>query len=174
MTGVKIIERDGARYRITIEQDQFADDPNKSSYWRVHSFNHRHVHFTDPDEQDEYEIKKMIESGRAYWLDYSEHGNCRWSLQGRQAMPDFDSVGKAGLLEYTASDTPTKEEAEQFINLYTQWCNGEVYSVTVECLKTCPTCNHEDVDGDSRWTHGDVYADDIEDATTDAIDAVTQ
>lgn len=95
-------------------------------------------------------LRKKLEAGTAFLLSYFEHGNCTWSLKGEGHTCQFDSVRVAGLLVWSGSpkgcgyaDIPAGENwdkkhwktdfksrqksAREFLDLYTDWCNGTCY-----------------------------------------------
>lgn len=114
----------------------------------IYSFCNRHVNFAGPSK-----LEALIEEyGKdVVFLSYFEHGLCKWGVAGSMSgMPDFqwDGVDYAGLwvpdkhLLEDAKELNEKERGErmelwakQACELYTQWCNGEVYGVIVEAYK---------------------------------------
>lgn len=80
-----------------------------------------------------------------FLLSYFEHGLCRWGVQGSMTgMPDFrwDGVEVAGFLELNLSDEnrtwwdeksddEKREMAASMCEVYTDYCNGEVYGYTL-------------------------------------------
>lgn len=114
----------------------------------IFSFSNRHVNSIDKERTDQL----LHEHGKdAVFLSYFEHGNCLWGVKGSMgSMPDFqwDGVGTAGLWipdKYLIEEAEKFDEkerrakmeewAKQACELYTQWCNGEVYGVIVKAYK---------------------------------------
>lgn len=114
----------------------------------IFSFSSRHVNNIDRDRTDEI----LHEYGKdVVFLSYFEHGLCKWGVSGSMGnMPDFrwDGVGCAGLWipdkylieeaeKYDEKERREKMEewARQACEVYTQWCNGEVYGVAVEVYR---------------------------------------
>jgi len=110
----------------------------------IFSFSNRHVNSIKQEQAEAY----LEEYGEdAVFLSYFEHGLCRWGVKGTMSnMPDFrwDGVGTAGLwipdkcLLEEAKNMKGQERREkmeewagQACEVYTQWCNGEVYGVVV-------------------------------------------
>lgn len=110
---------------------------------------------TEPEAPDYTEgLKKIVRLTDNVALSYFEHGNCLWGVAGTMGnMPDFmwDGTSMAGywepdkyLLEQLTDeglDAPDKERerrerleewAKQACEVYTSWCNGEVYWYQVE------------------------------------------
>jgi hypothetical protein len=124
----------------------------------IFSFNSRHCNHIDREQVEAY-IDEYGED--AVFLSYFEHGNCLWGVAGTMSgMPDFrwDGVGTAGLWipdKYLLEEAEKMEKgsperlakmkkwAGQACEVYTQWCNGEVYGATVEVYKV-----RESVSGD--------------------------
>lgn len=104
----------------------------------------------NPDELHKYEPEM-----EGLFLSYFEHGLCRWGLAGTmEGMPDFrwDGTAYAGFLEFdipaderewfdAKSDAEKREMAAGFLEVYTDWCNGEAYGFTLEAV-TKTECDH--------------------------------
>ena len=114
----------------------------------------------DDDTEDEPEfdytegLQKVVKMTDNVALSYFEHSLCKWGVDGSMGdMPDFgsDGVSVAGywepdeyLLKQLTDeglDAPDKERerrarleewAKQACEVYTAWCNGEVYNYTIE------------------------------------------
>lgn len=151
------LECDGQTFRIAIFHD--ADATNPLDDWdemgSILSLNRRHVNF-DPSG-----IEAAIADPDAVPLSYFEHGLCRWSVAGELppgSRCPFDSVAFAGLW---LPDATTLESARpyggwtrrqfmriralQACDVYTQWCNGEVYGYEIEHVTACDACSAERV-----------------------------
>jgi hypothetical protein len=185
------------RYTIRIEHDQDCESPaDMDCQWKPYSFSNRHVSHMDPDtlaedhyfddengdEQHEYrprqDIAAKLESGLAFWLDYSEHGLCSWNSAGSGIHCTWDSSRKAGILiwEHTEDEIGGKtyedreRDAAGFLAEYTDWCNGNCYGYVIESTgEDCPHCGQspEPEDVDSCWGFIGDY---VTEALADALD----
>lgn len=131
---------------LTIGYDQDMERPD-STYdgWKPISFSRRHNNFVHPDhyclsKPENIGLRRKLEVGLAFWLSYYEHGLCRWSLRGEGPQCHWDSVDIAGLLVWTGkpSDIGAKSyedrttDARNFLEEYTDWCNGNCYWFSLE------------------------------------------
>ena len=114
----------------------------------IFSFSNRHVNSINQERAQEY-IEEYEED--AVFLSYFEHGNCLWGVKGTiNNTPDFrwDGVGTAGLwipdkalleeaknMKGQERRNKMEEWAGQACEVYTQWCNGEVFGVVVTAYK---------------------------------------
>jgi len=143
---------------IKVWHDEMPDNPCDGDDWKIHSFSRRHGNFTHPDDlgfdengQPEKELQAKIDKGLAFPLSYYEHGQCLWSLQGGGPQCRWDSVSLAGLLVWEGDDDVHQDEnveertkwATAFVEMFTQWCNGEVYGYTIEAFKVCGCCKQD-------------------------------
>lgn len=112
----------------------------------IYSFCQKHVSFCHPDNLPEEHKDYRIA------LSYFEHGSCQWGVAGTMdGMPDFrwDGVRIAGcwypndcvMADYP-KDAPEQErqewlkkQAQGACDLYTSWCNGEVYDYSVRAFR---------------------------------------
>lgn len=134
--------------RVFVEHDDSPENPSDYSGWKVFSFSNRHRNFTHPDKlglgalgPDNKPIvhnpglRRKMDVGLAFLLSYYEHGPCQWSLMGHGPQCRFDSVRIAGLLVWgqppqdlgPKTYAEREKDAEQFLQTYTNWCNGWVY-----------------------------------------------
>ena len=128
---------------LKIQYDEHADNP--LTEWdgegRIYSFNSRHVNYIGNDAEEK--IARLLRCDEAVVLDYSEHGNCLWSVQGGQHMDRFDSVSGAGLwvpdaeAKAAAPNDDTRkawmiQRAKGACEVYTDWCNGNVFAYRLE------------------------------------------
>jgi hypothetical protein len=133
-----------AKLTLQIEHDQDVDSPcNDDCQWKLVSFNRRHLSHGDPsqffDEHDNLKIgiRRKLDVGLAFWLDYYEHGLCRWSLSGSGPQCQWDTSSHAGILlwEHDPSEIGAKsyqdraKDAKNFLEVYTDWANGNCYWV---------------------------------------------
>jgi len=136
------IKAEHGRLVVHIEPDYDMEDPCEEDGWQVYSFSRRHSNYKDPDELGFFpmdpedmdpELQAKLDSGLAFVLSYFEHGNCVWSLQGTGPQCRFDNVGIAGLLIWESEEgdlgpktlEERRKDAEGFMALFTQWCNGD-------------------------------------------------
>jgi hypothetical protein len=152
----RTIELNGHTYRITIYADE--DAPNPLNDWcemgTILSLGRRHANY-HPGSVDEL----LDENPDAVPLSYFEHGRCLWCVAGELpagANCPWDSVGIAG---YWLPDEQTlesarnyremarrqfmRERAREACDVYTQWCNGNVFGFEIERLTTCDCCQTE-------------------------------
>jgi len=152
--------------------------------WKPYSFSRRHGNYRDPqdvgfdeDGRPTPKLQKKLDAGLAFILDYFEHGNCLWSLARELpagAQCPWDSVTGAGVVvwEYDENDLGAKtyedrkKDARAFIDLFTMWCNGEVYYYDIQ--KPCGSCGAPDEDVDSCG--GFIGADALFEALKEAIE----
>lgn len=132
------------KYTITVEVSDVQENPCEDDGWKVYSFNRNHINFANPNDllEDE-DVQKKLETGYAFRLGYYEHGSSSWFLQG-QGGPGtdcpWDGVRFAGLIVWEndpseiGGETPEDREkdAERFLEIYTSWCNGEIYQYSIE------------------------------------------
>jgi len=147
------IEHHGETYRLTITPDM--DSPNPLEEWdetgTILSLNRRHVNF------DPRGIEEAIEMNPdAVRLSYYEHGQCLWSVAGElpaSCRCPFDSVRFAGLWlpdEATLASARhyggfTRRQfmlkrAREACDLYSQWCNADVYAYELTRVTPCDIC----------------------------------
>lgn len=161
----KTIEQDGQTYRIRIYPDTDASNPLEDCYemGMILSLDRVHRRF------DPAAVEEAIEHNPdAVPLSYFEHGLCRWSVAGE--LPDdasyqWDSVVFTGIWLPDAETLESaktyggrtrrhfmRKRARQACDVYTQWCNGEVYGYDIERITTCPHCGEEAEESlDSCW-----------------------
>jgi hypothetical protein len=146
------------RLIVKLWHDDCPDDPSIDD-WKVYSFNRRHHNNAQPGdvgfvEDDDGllvigpDLQAKLKSGLAFQLSYYEHGQCAWSLSGEGPQCRWDSVRFAGLMVWEQDEgnmgaksyEDRRKDAQQFIERYTQWCNGEVYGYHIEAVKNCCAC----------------------------------
>jgi hypothetical protein len=142
--GFKVLRR---TYKVRVEQDYCAESPcDMDDGWKVHSFSHRHVNYKHPDTfgivLDEYGegtstelgIRNKLRAGTMMILSCYQHGGVVWSLEGSGPQCRFDTASVAGIIE-VPKDIPMKDRhkaALAFLNIYNDWCNGEVYCISAK------------------------------------------
>jgi hypothetical protein len=161
----KTLERNGQTFRIRIYADAYAPNPLEawSEMGTILSLNSRHNNY------DPAGIEEAIETNRdAVKLSYYEHGLCRWSVAGELPAADhcpWDSVSFAGIwlpdAETLESAKPyggrtrqlfMRKRAREACEVYTQWCNGDVYGYEIERDHTCKECGSTKAEPlDSCW-----------------------
>lgn len=106
--------------------------------------------------EDAKTLKAKLEEGLAYFLSYSEHGECSWDINEapkRSRGVNFDRRTVGGLLvwEHDADDmgakTPEdrKKDAERFLETFNEWANGHCYGYR------CEDEDGDDVEDASCW-----------------------
>lgn len=161
----EILEHSGSRFRIRLYPDP--DAPNPLDEWSemgtILSLNRRHRNF-DPDAIE----AAVTGNPDAVPLSYYEHGLCLWRVAGElpaSATCPFDSVAFAGLWLPDAETLASarfyggrtrrhfmRKHAREACDVYTQWCNGEVYGFEIEHLTACAACGEEQAEPvESVW-----------------------
>jgi hypothetical protein len=159
------IEQAGQTYRITVYADEDAANPLEDwdEMGSILSLNRRHRNF-DPGGIDD----AIATNPDAVPLSYYEHGLCRWCVAGELAAGcrcPWDSVDFAGIWLPDALTLESarnyggrtrqlfmRKRARQACEIYTQWCNGEVYGYQVERITACDCCGEEKAEPvDSCW-----------------------
>jgi hypothetical protein len=161
----KTVERNGQTVRITIYADAYAPNPLEawSEMGTILSLNSEHNNY------DPAGIGEAIETNAdAVKLSYYEHGLCRWSVSGELPAADhcpWDSVSIAGIwlpdAETLESAKPysgrtrqlfMRKRAREACEVYTQWCNGDIYGYEIERDHTCKECGSNKTEPlDSCW-----------------------
>jgi hypothetical protein len=131
---------------VTIGFDCDVERPD-STYdgWKPISFCRRHNNFEHPaayclNKPENMGLRRKLQVGLAFRLSYYEHGLCKWSLRGEGPQCRWDSVDIAGLLIWTGKPTDIgalsyddrATDARNFLEEYTDWCNGNCYWFSLE------------------------------------------
>lgn len=135
-------------YTLTVEYDQFADDPTNWGNFTIVQF--RDNDFTNYADIDEYlteggklkpEYRAKLKSGKAFAFDYARYSNADGGFYRNptSAVPygEIDSRDLNGLIIFDDAYVKgigyeeRKRYAEQDLNTYTQYANGEVYSASI-------------------------------------------
>ena len=125
--------------------------------WKPYSFSTGHSNYKHPRDigfeqtgallTPNIGLRRKLKVGLAFYLSYFEHGSCRWMLKNGPIPPgvefQWDGVRLAGLLvwEEPPENMGAKtyedrmKDAQQFLDVYNAWCNGETYGYTVEVYK---------------------------------------
>jgi hypothetical protein len=159
------IKQDFQTYRITIYAD--SDAPNPLEDWSeigtILSLNRRHINF-NPGRIEE----AIGHDPDAVPLSYYEHGRCLWCVAGELTpvtnclwdsvhfagvwLPDAETLVAAGNSSGRTRRQFMRERARQACDVYTNWCNGEVYGFEIAKIITCPCCGEEkDEPVESCW-----------------------
>ena len=135
-------------YFVTIEYDQLYENPTEdcAGMGKMHSLNRHHCNFNEACPQ------LLKDNPDSVALSYFERGQSMWFIEGRSTPPgvefQWDGVKFAGVWEPNefvcdAADTLNlvkgtpdrlawmQDQAASTCEVYTQWCNGEVYSYDV-------------------------------------------
>ena len=180
MTGKPFHETEEYKGHILFKKivvDDCPENPLKAmdSVGVIHSFSNKHASFKHPDDLPECPDK--------VFLSYYEHGLCRWSVEGEIHSGNchhwaWDGVERAGawlpdkylleLAEQSGLKPGSKERAKKMkewascaCELYTAWCNGEVYGINVYAYPVRKSKNGETYDQLDDYRHEDaVYEDD--------------
>lgn len=146
---------------LRIEQDSDIECPTTWDSWRLYSFCSRHNEFKHPDTLglgplDRFGepairnigLRQQLKAGTAFLLSYFEHGNSLWMLK-EGSIPagiefQWDGARVAGLLRWEgkAVDLGPKtyadrmKDAQNFLDIYNAWANGEGYSYSIEDAET--------------------------------------
>jgi hypothetical protein len=121
-------------------------------YGTIWSFSQKHVNYKDPREIE-------CDPDRV-GLSYYQHGNCLWFVPGTRNCPDmqWDGCEHAGIwepdeyllkevkgLDQRARRKQMEKFAEQACEIYTAWCNGEVYEARARVFKLKKTEDGQEV-----------------------------
>jgi len=158
---ISTVEKDGIEYEVTVQlrRDECGENPLED--WdetgKIFSFNTRHVNFAPADRFTDDNGSLLPDT---VLLSYYEHGLCKWGVaRDMVGMPDWQWdcaafagvwVPDEGLLSYcdglTGSERRAKltEYARQACDLYTAYCNGDVWGYIAEVRETSdrPACSH--------------------------------
>jgi hypothetical protein len=96
-------------------------------------------------------VRRKLETGTVFLLDYYEHGLSAWSIVGTGMQCQWDTTHHAGLLVWShpTNDMGAKsyqdrqKDAEQFLQTYNAWANGDVWGYVAEIVTRCETCGGE-------------------------------
>jgi hypothetical protein len=159
------VKQNGHTYRVRIFADPDVPNPLEDcdEMGAILSLNRKHCNF------DREGVEEAIENNPdAVPLSYFEHGQCLWSVAGElppAACCPWDSVSFAGVWlpdEQTLASARNYggstrrhfmcKRARQACEVYSQWCNGDVYGYEVERVVTCAHCGEESTESiESCW-----------------------
>lgn len=140
---------------LTIDFDDSPDCPTDwAGSWTLHSFLDKHrLHKNVWDFVGRYDrgtgevtpanigLRRKLQVGLAFWLEYYEHGEGHFSIRGTGMRCPWDTTTLAGILLW---EHPPKEMgdaktyahrahiAKRFLEIYNAWANGYVYCVAVQ------------------------------------------
>jgi len=136
---------------FTLEHEDSPSNPleDMDGEGRIYSFNPRHINSSRDA------VQKALADPDRVMLDYFEHGLCKWdvgsgSLKG---TPDFEWDGSANAGVWVPDHATVEEangnglkgkeraefmakRAEGACELYTDFCNGEVYYYSIKAFRT--------------------------------------
>jgi hypothetical protein len=113
---------------VYIEYDCDPECPTEHTGYDVISFNPRHSDFKEPTDEVIEEMEGRVKDGTAFWLDCYQHGSSHWFRHMTGQNCRWDTSYRAGVL--LVDDTEGKgniDRADNFLEIYNQWCNGAVY-----------------------------------------------
>lgn len=133
---------------VHIGYDQDAPNPlEESGGWKLISFSRHHdryqysFEFMPLTENNYIEIgmRRKLDCGTAFLLDYNEHGGIEWYLDTSDYSVPWNTAGFGGILiyeGYTKHLPKTYEErqklARSILEEYNDWVNGSVYGFCIE------------------------------------------
>lgn len=135
---------------LTVSQSPPVPHEECDGTWIPYSFKRAHVNFKHPQDPELLIdsngsshlplLKKKLNEGLAFILSHYEHGDCLWSISGTGPKCEWDSVQIAGVLIWeedpanmgAKSYEDRQKDAQNFLEAYTDWCNGHVYDIFVE------------------------------------------
>lgn len=176
------------RFKLILEHDDCVESPCEGGLWRVASFNRRHWSYADPEQyRDErghlqIGIRRKLQCGTAFFLSYSEHGLCNWSLAGEQGYVDhWDVTSIAGIifledpslippgLDKTKTYKAREASARKFLKIYTEWCNGNTWMFRLVNLSSSPW-EDRDFDAEEVWDGGLIGDEDLSSAINEVLE----
>ena len=124
--------------------DASQDSPNDwEGGWKLYSFCRDHKSYKNPEELGISEcyrdgrhtlskaLRNQLDSRKAFVVSYHKHGDVVWALPADIPKCRFDTVLTAGLLtnrpDSLKTDAEAEKSAKQFLQAYTQWCNGDIW-----------------------------------------------
>lgn len=167
------------KIRVRIEHDECADDPigDWDGQWKFYQFDSGWKHYADRetvlarDEDgnlEDFELVVRLAAGLAFPVHRYEHGLCQWSQGG-----DVDDCDGMLIWEDPIEDLgpesieDRRKDAQWFLDIHTDWCNGSVYGYVIEKI-TEDECEDEEEEIDSAWgffgTDSDYMLEEIESA----------
>jgi len=134
--------KDGVITFTLVDYDESAEDPTTwDGVGHIYSGNRRHKNY-----------RADYESLDGVGLSYSEHELCKWEVyqfyRGRSFFYDGmwmpDEVLEEQLRDVLPQDKPNalREWARQACEIYTKWCNGEVYWVKIAAYPVRYDCGN--------------------------------
>ena len=109
--------------------------------WRLISFNNRHISYENHEKYTNPDIglRRKLEVGTAFYVDYFEHGDCKWSLSGTGPNCQWDTSRMAGIIIFdNVKDMGAKtledraKDAANFLQIYTDWSNGHGHGYVIQ------------------------------------------
>lgn len=144
---------------VEIQFDPELEDPSTFDGWKLYSGHRGHLSFKDFREfQDDnghlnIGLRRKLAVGTAFILGYFEHGRCVWHLNSERPLGTegdyrWDGTPGAGILIWEppakelGAKTPQarREDACNFLEVYTAYCNGDGLYYTIESRHYCESC----------------------------------
>ena len=127
--------KEKAMLKIRLQYDSSVESPNKKDGWKLISFITRHQAYQNP-ESLEFSVPEKIKTGHAYYLSYFEGKEAWWGLSGdlppKGIKVKYDGIRMNGLVVWEGKgDPPEEESAQEFLQEYTRWANGECYTYEI-------------------------------------------
>jgi len=127
---------------LIIDRDEVAESPNDCmDDWKLTSF--RQEDFYHEDFEDyltfmngnfvakDIVLRKRLSVGLAFPLTYSSHGvACKWDIGERIDGILVWERGPSSIGAKTYKER--REDAKRYLEMYTHWCNGEVYCYEIQ------------------------------------------
>jgi len=182
------------KLRVKIAHDHDTQSPNsegpgEDGEWTIISFSNRHINYEDPYNYFNFdngslnpitdELKQKLENGHAHLLDYFEHGLGKWSRHGHGPQCQWDNAQYAGLLVWNhkpedmgaTTYEDRAKDADNFLERYSDWCNGNCYGYIITKINHCDSCGqeHDSEELDSCWGF---IGDDIEHGIAEALNYI--
>lgn len=133
---------------ITINHEDDCPSPEEGDCnWKMISFINRHASHQDAEQyiKPNIGLRRKLEVGLAFYLDYHEHGNCVWCVSGHHHRDQWDSSPGAGIMIFQGKPgdmgaktlEDRRKDADAFCEMYTDWCNGNCNWYRIEDQMTC-------------------------------------
>ena len=166
--------------RLQIDNDPDTSSPDDGG-WKMVSFYDKHINSEDREDyfgvklvEDRVQycvpnigLRRKLQVGTAFTLDYFEHGECSWRI-GSDDYPQGLLLWLHPPSHMGARDLEGRTaDATAFLESYTDWCNGRCFWYSLTRIMSCPTCNNiddgldEDIDSCGGYIGSDHMLDEI-------------
>ena len=149
---------------ITVEPDEFADNPltDDCGYGDIVSLCTRHASF------DKVRFDANVSHADCVLLGYFEHGACAWHVSGSPPAGTegdyrWDGVSRAGLWipnKCCKAELKAIELAKVAAKVFTAWCNGYIYRLSVDVFTAKHADSGELLDDENDYRFDDAIASD--------------